>query len=104
MATTEEKIESLHREHIRLEMKLESVKEQHAETKRDLKEIKEDFDVRFDDLKKEIISNHRTTSEQLQEINKLITEGRGAKKAITIIITGLTIIGSVVAWVYNFFK
>lgn len=104
MNTETHKIDQLQKEVVKLEVKMEHLEKQHSDFKLDVSNFKKEIDTRFDDFENMLKVQFQSVNTSLKGIEDIIIEGKGAKKAVTIILSIVTGAGAFVAYVYNFIK
>ena len=89
---------------MKLEVKIEHLEKQHSEIKSDMRILQQDIDKRFDEFEKMLKSQFSNVNESLKEIQDIVSQSKGAKKAVMTVIAIVGGIGGAISWIYSFFK
>lgn len=103
--------QDIEKEIAKLQVKIEHLEKQDIEIKLNVKELQKDLDNRFDEFEKKMDEREKKMDARfdnfgnsLKNIEDLITQSKGAKKAITIIVSVVAAIVASATAVYNFIK
>lgn len=100
----ENKLDSLQKEVVKLEVKVHHLEKQHSDIKSDMRVLQKDIDRKFEDFEIILKSQFSNVNESLKEIQDIVSQSKGAKKAVMTVIAIVGGIGGAISWVYSFFK
>ena len=98
------KLDSLQKDVVKLEVKIEHLEKQQSELKSDMRLLQQDIDKKFDEFEKMLKTQFSNINDSLKEINDLVSQGKGARKAIAVSVGIVTAMAGAITWVFDFIK